>query len=362
MAKRFRYDRPLFAVTLLLLAFGLVMVFSASAVVAMERYHSPAAFLLRQLVGAGIGLTLGWGLMHLDYRKLKDPRIVYSVVFSSMLLLVIPFFLPGAHNTHRWIRLGPLSLQPSELAKPALILFAAFFLERRARTINDLMTLKPLGIYMLFVCALVYKEPDLGTTVALVLIATAMCFSGGMRLRYFAYAGIAALLPLYWAIFHVGYRLRRMSAFLHPWAEAQGNGFQLVQSLISVGTGGISGLGLMNGKQKLFFLPEPQTDFIFAVVNEELGLLGGIFVVSCFMVFLHRGLRIARSAPDAFGRLLAVGITCMIVVQALINFSVVTGLMPTKGIPLPFISYGSSSLIVSLASVGVLLNISQHAN
>lgn len=362
MAKRLAYDRVLFVVTLSLVGLGLVMVFSASAIVALERSQSPYHFVLRQMIGAGLGLALMWAFMRMDYRRLKSPAVVYPALFATIVLLLVVFFLDRAHNTHRWIRLGALSLQPSELAKPTLILFLAFYLESRWRQIQEWAVLRPILAYLALLTALVLFEPDLGTSVALVLIAAAICYAAGLGWRYFGIAALAATPVLYWAVFHVAYRRERILAFLHPWSDPQGASFQIVQSLIAIGSGGVTGRGLMDGRQKLFFLPEPHTDFIFAVTSEELGLLGAGLVVVLFAVFLIRGLRVARRVPDAFGRFLAVGITAMVVVQALINFSVVTGLMPTKGIPLPFISYGSSSLVFTLAAVGVLLNVSQHAN
>lgn len=362
MAKRLAYDRVLFVVTLSLVALGLVMVFSASAMVSLEQAHSPYYFLLRQMVGAALGLALLWALMRLDYRKLKSPAVVYPALFATIVLLTVVFLLDRAHNTHRWIRLGILSLQPSELAKPTLILFLAFYLESRWQRINEWPVLRPILAYLALLAALVLFEPDLGTTVALVLIAAIMCYAAGMGWRYFGYAALASAPVLYWAVFHVAYRRERILAFLHPWSDPRGASFQIVQSLIAIGSGGFAGRGLMEGRQKLFFLPEPHTDFIFSVTSEELGLLGAALVVILFALFLARGLRVARRAPDAFGRFLAVGVTAMVVVQALINFSVVTGLVPTKGIPLPFISYGSSSLVFTLAAVGVLLNVSAQAN
>lgn len=362
MPKRLAYDRVLFVVTLILVGFGLVMVFSASAMVSMERSHSPYFFLFRQLIGAAIGLAAMWALMRFDYRRLNTPLIVYPALFVTVASLALVFFFARSHNAHRWILLGPLSLQPSEIAKPTLILFLAWYLESRCFQLEHWRSLRPVLVYLALVCGLVLLEPDLGTTIALALIAAVMLYIAGLRWRYFA-AGAAMAAPvLYLSVFRVPYRRERILAFLHPWTHAQGIGFQIVQSLIAVGSGGLTGLGLMDGRQKLFFLPEPHTDFIFAVISEELGLIGAVAVVILFGLFLVRGLRVARRAPDSFGRLMAAGITAMVVIEALINFSVVTGLMPTKGIALPFISYGSSSLIATLAATGVLLNISQHCN
>lgn len=361
MAKRVGIDKWLFCSTLLLVVIGVVMVFSASAVMASERFESPYHFLLRQLGWALAGLAAMAGVMNVDYRRWKHPAIVFSFVGVTTLLLVAVFFLDRSHNTHRWVKLGAMSFQPSELAKPALILFLAFFLESRGKSIDDWRhTLLPAVIPAALFAILIVKQPDLGTAMVCLGVTAAILYVAGMRLRYFAYAMVPILPALYFLLFHVGWRRDRILAFLNPWADPQGRGFHVIQSLIAVGTGGVTGLGLMEGKQKLFYLPEPHTDFIYAVVSEELGLIGAVAIAVLFFIFAYRGFRTALRTRDTFGRYLAVGITTMIAVQAFFNMSVVLALLPTKGIPLPFISYGGSSLFVMLASVGVLLNITQQ--
>jgi cell division protein FtsW len=362
MAKRVSVDSWLFTVTLLLIFIGLVMVFSASAVMAKERYGSGYFFLLRQLGWAAAGILAMVVAMKTDYRRYKHPAVVFSLLGLTTLMLISVFFLDRAHHTHRWIHWGPLSLQPSELAKPALILFLAFFLETRTKSMKDWRnTVLPAAVPTLIFIALIVFQPDLGTAIACAAITGCVLFVAGLDLRYLGYAFAASLLPLYFLIFHVAYRRARILAFLDPYADPQGRGFHIIQSLIAVSTGGITGVGLMEGKQKLFYLPEPHTDFIFAVTAEELGLVGALVIVLLFAIFLWRGIRTALRTQDMFGRFLAVGITSMIVVQAFINISVVLGLMPTKGIPLPLVSYGGSSLLVTLACIGVLLNISKQA-
>jgi cell division protein FtsW len=242
-----------------------------------------------------------------------------------------------------------------------LILFLAFFLENRLKSIDDWRhTLLPAIVPAALFAILIVKQPDLGTAVVCLTVTATILYLAGMRLRYFAYALLPILPVLYYLLFHVGWRRERILAYLNPWADPQGRGFHVVQSLIAVGTGGVTGIGLMEGKQKLFYLPEPHTDFIYAVAAEELGLIGAVFIAVLFFIFAYRGFRTALRMRDPFGRFLAAGITTMIVVQAFFNMSVVLALLPTKGIPLPFISYGGSSLFVMLASVGVLLNITQH--
>ena len=362
MAKRISVDRLLFIVTLILVFVGLVMVFSASAVMAKERYHSGYFFLLRQLGWAVAGFIAMLAGMRIDYRRLKHPAVVFSLLGLTTLMLISVFFLDRAHNTHRWIHFAGFSFQPSELAKPVLILFLAFFLENRTKSMDDWRnTLLPAVLPTLIFVGLIVFQPDLGTAIACAAVTVCILFVAGLEVKYLAYAFAGSLLPLYFLIFHVAYRRDRILAFLDPYSDPQGRGFHIIQSLIAVSTGGLTGVGLMEGKEKLFYLPEPHTDFIFSVLGEELGLLGCVTVVLLFAVFLWRGMRTALRTQDMFGRFLAVGITSMVVVQALINISVVLGLMPTKGIPLPLISYGGSSLFITLACIGVLLNVTKQA-
>jgi cell division protein FtsW len=363
MAKRVSVDGWLFTVTLILVFVGLVMVFSASAVMAKERYGSGYFFLLRQIGWAAGGIAAMLVAMMLDYRRYKHPAVVFSVLGVTTLLLISVFFLDRAHNTHRWIHFGGFSFQPSEVAKVAIILFLAYFLENRTHSMSDWRnTLLPAALPTAMFLALIVLQPDLGTAIACAAITACIMFVAGLELRYLGYASLASLIPLYFLIFRVAWRWDRIKAFVNPYSDPQGKGFHIIQSLIAVSTGGITGLGFMEGKQKLFYLPEPHTDFIFAVTAEELGLLGSLVLLSLFGIFLWRGVRTALRTQDMFGRLLAVGITSMVVVQAFINISVVLGIMPTKGIPLPFVSYGGSSLFVTLACVGVLLNITKQTD
>ncbi len=362
MAKRVSVDRWMFTVTAILVFVGLVMIFSASAVMAKERFGSAYEFLLKQLVFAVAGFAAMILAMKVDYKRLQHPALVFSFLGATSLLLVSVFFLDRAHGTHRWFHVGPVSLQPSELAKPALILFLAWFLQNKTKSMDDWRnTLLPAVAPTMVFLGLIVFQPDLGTAIACAGITACVLFVAGIRLRWFGYAILAAALPLYFLIFHVAYRRDRILAFWNPYADPKGFGFHIIQSLIAVATGGVTGLGLMEGKQKLFYLPEPHTDFIFAVTAEELGLVGALAVIVLFAIFLWRGTRAALRTQDNFGRFLAVGITSMIVLQAFINISVVLGLMPTKGIPLPLVSYGGSSLFVTLMCVGVLLNITKQA-
>lgn len=363
MARKLESDRILFGAVVVLVVFGLVMVFSASAVLAAERYGSSYHFLVRQGVWAALGIAGMVAMMSFDYRQLRNPRIIFPALALQLLLLITVFLMPSRHDTHRWLYSGPLSFQPSELAKILLVIFFAYFLDQRKGAVNDFRhTLLPLGLVVGLTVLLILKEPDLGTSLAIILIAAAMLFAAGLDLRYFIVTGVAVGPMLYLAVVHATYRLNRLIAFLHPGTDPLGKGFQILQSLIAVGSGGILGVGLMEGRQKLFFLPEPQTDFIYAVISEEIGFVGAIIVVALFAVILWRGIRAAAFCADGFGKLLAIGLTVLLVGQALVNISVVIGLLPTKGIPLPFISYGGTSLLMNLIAVGILLNISQHAS
>jgi cell division protein FtsW len=367
--RRLENDRVLFGVTLGLCLLGAVMIFSASAVIAKEQYGHSYYFLLRQAAWLVIGLAGMFVLMRTDYRRLREPVVVYSILCTVGLMLVGAFFMDKSHATHRWIRYGPVGIQPSEIAKLAVILYLAWFLDLKRRSAASmefckgdfLQNILPALGPILVCVALILAQPDLGTSVDIVLIAAAVLYVAGLSWKWIV-AGAAAALPmLYLLITHVAYRQARLMAFLNPDSDPQGAGFQLLQSLIAVGSGGFTGVGLMESKQKLFYLPEAQTDFIYAVICEELGFVGALVVIVLFAVYGWRGLRAAFSAPDGFGRLLAVGITAMVIFQALINFAVVLGMVPTKGIPLPFISYGGSSLLVMLLATGVLLNISQQS-
>jgi len=366
MAQRLRTDWILFSTVVLMVLFGALMIYSASSVVADIRMGSSYYFALRQLIWIAIAIPLMMFMKRLHYRRLQTPAVAFTAMGLVVILLAAVYFADP--KQHRWIRFGPFGgLQPSEFAKPAIIFFLAWFLSSKLQegkpTFMDdwrntlLPAIAPTSVFL----ALIVFQPDLGTPIACAGITACILFVAGIRLRYFGYALAASILPLYFLIFHVAYRRDRILAFLNPYADPQGRGFHMIQSLIAVSTGGITGLGLMEGRQKLFYLPEPQTDFIFAVTAEELGLVGSLAVIILFAIFLWRGTRVALRTSDPFGRFLAVGITSMITLQAFINISVVLGLMPTKGIPLPFVSYGGSSLFVTLACVGVLLNITKQA-
>ena len=364
MARKLQSDEWLFAAAVGLALFGVVMVYSASAVVAGAAQGQGREFqyVARQGVWTGVGLLVMWLAARVDYRVLRGGRVVYGLLALTAVLLLAVFAFPEVNGARRWIRFGGFTLQPSELSKVVLALFLARFLERRAgEEGNFRATFVPALAPAALLILLVVAEPDLGTALMLATVTFVMLFTAGARLGHLALAAAPALVGLLGLLVLVPWRLKRLMVFLDPWADPQGAGYQVVQSLVAVGSGGVNGLGFAEGKQKFFFLPFAHSDFIFAVVGEELGLLGALLVVLVFGFFLWRGMRAALAAPDRFGMLLGTGIVVGIVAQAFFNMSVVLSLMPTKGIPLPFVSYGGSSTVLTLFAVGVLLNISQQA-
>jgi len=363
MAKKLRPDWVLFVSTLSLVIFGVVMVFSSSAVLAKTIHDDPNYFSFKQITAAVLGLALMFIVMNVDYHLYRKPSIVFTLLSTAVAMLVVVYFLAATRNVHRWIQLPHFSFQPSELAKLAVIFFLAYFLENRKDKINSVQfTLAPIFIIVGVLAGLIVFEPDLGTAVAIILTVCVLLFVAGLDLRWFAVPALLSVPAFYFLVYLKPWRWDRIMTFMHPDRDPTGAGFHIKQSLVSVGSGGLFGLGYMEGKQKLFFLSEGHTDFIFAVVGEELGLIGACAVLVLFLVFLWRGLRTSAKAPDTFGFYLALGITMMVCVQAFINMSVVLALVPTKGIALPFLSYGGSSFVVMLAAVGILLNVSQQSS
>jgi cell division protein FtsW len=362
MARKLKSDMLLFWVTLALLVVGMAWVYSASAVQA-EREHNDAAYVLvRQALWAMLGVACFLVTMRLDYRWYRRPAVLTAMLAVITTALVVVYLLPKVHNSHRWLGFGGLGIQPSELAKLVTIVFIAATLEEwleRRELFKPVMTRVGTQVAVFFV--LIVFEPDLGSAASLAAVACSMLFVAGISFKWVA--GMAVAAPPVAALFVwlEPYRAHRIMAFWDPWSDRDRAGFQVVQSFIAVGTGGVFGKGFMRGVQKLLYLPEAHNDFIFAVIAEEQGLIGATLVLAFFGIVAWRGLRTARRAPDAYGSLLATGITAMLALQALMNMSVVLGLVPAKGIALPFVSAGGSSMVVSLAAMGILLNVSQHA-
>ena len=356
------YDRGLIMTVLALLGFGLIMVFSASTVVSAELYGSQTSIFTRQLLFVLIGLVGLMVSMNIDYHFYQKGAVIYSLLLLSLALLLYLLVAPESGGVQRWIRLGPANFQPSELAKLAVILLTSFYLVTRKEEFHSFRRgLLPYLAVVGAIVLLVLLEPDLGTAASIALTALFLLFLGGLRYRYLLGRVLAAVPVLYFLVVRVPYRLDRFLAFLYPDRDPYGMGYQIRQSLIAVGSGGWSGLGYAQGKQKLSFLPEPHTDFIFAVVGEELGLLGCCTVVVLFGLFFWRAARISVRADSPFGTYLGLGIACMVILQAFVNMSMVVSLLPTKGLPLPFVSVGGSSMIMTMTAVGILLNISSHA-
>ena len=362
MARKLYPDKWLFAATIGLALFGVVMVYSASAMLAQSEHHGHFYYVIKQAIWTAIGLVAMLAAMQFDYNRLRDRRIVYGLLLLTVFMLLAVFAFSPINGARRWIKFSGFSVQPSEVSKLALAIFLAYFLEKRVGEEREFWrTFIPCGMVTALLAALVVAEPDFGTSLMLAVTFVVVVYTAGARLSHLAMAAAPALAVAAGLLIFVPWRMARLVTFLDPWADPQKSGFQVVQSLIAVGSGGPNGLGFAQGKQKMLFLPFAHSDFIFAVIGEELGLLGTMAVLLVFGLFLWRGIRTSLLAPDRFGKLLSLGIVTGIVAQALFNMSVVLSLVPTKGIPLPFISYGGSSLVPTLAAVGILLNISQHS-
>lgn len=363
--KRKAPDVVLFFTVIALLTIGLVMVFSSSEITSYARHHGDAFYYLKkQLLWATLGLTVMTFLMNFDYWKLRK-FVVSGLVLSFILLIAV--LVPGIGKTvngaQRWINLGFFSFQPSEIIKLSLVLFMAYGLSVQKDKLKSFKQgLLPFLAVLGLACGLILKQPDLGTAMAAAGTVFVMLFAAGASYNHLGSLGATGLGAVVLAILFEPYRLKRIFAFLDPFADPKGAGFHIIQSLYAIGSGGIFGLGLGQSRQKFFYLPEQHTDFIFAIIGEELGFLGGSLVILLFLLFVWRGLKIAISSPDPFASLLAVGLTSMIILQAGLNLGVVTGSLPVTGIPLPFISFGGTSLVFTLIGVGVLLNISRYTS
>jgi cell division protein FtsW len=361
MARKLASDKTLFAALVALSLFGCVMIYSASAVSAAATGGNPYRYLVKQIAALVTGGLAAFVIYRTDYRFFGRPAVVYGAYGGAWLLCVAALFHAPINAARRWISLGPFTLQPSELLKIGLVLLLAYHVARKTQASGDPeRALLPAVIFTALAAGVVVLEPDLGTATCYVILCAILLWLAGVRARYFwlVTAGSVPLLAL--LAFSASYRRARVFTFLRPDADPLGRGFQALQSLIAVGAGGWWGNGLGSGRQKLFFLPYPHTDFIFAIVGEELGFVGAMGVVLAFGIVAWRGMRAARRAPDSFAAFLAAGATALLVVQAAINLSVVLCLVPTKGLPLPFVSYGGSSLVASWMAAGLILNISQH--
>jgi cell division protein FtsW len=354
----------MFGIAAALGLFGSMMVYSASAMFSLKETESVSQniYFYKQIGFTLVGLAAMYGVSRIDYHFFQKPWVVYTGVAVTCVLLLAVFGFPEINGARRWIRFGGFSFQPSELAKIALPVFLAYWLTKKEDMVGSIReTVIPLLLGLGLLGGLVFMEKDLGTTIVLCAIFSAVYFAAGARVLHLASVGIVLVLGGAAAILFAPWRVARMMAFLDPFKYADDEAYQVVQSLYAIGSGGILGEGYAQGAQKLFYLPYPYSDFIFSVVGEELGLVGTLAVVIAFGLLLWRGARAAVLAPDRFGMLLGIGIITGIIVQALFNISVVISILPAKGIPLPFISYGGSSVVVTMMGVGILLSISRHA-
>ena len=362
MEREYRTDWFIFAIAAGLALFGTMMVYSASAMIAHRETQGASQFtyFYKQLAFTVGGIVLMLIISQIDYRRFERPAAVYGLLTVTAAALVAVFFFPEINGARRWIRVGTFSLQPSEVAKISLPIFLSYFLVKNQEKVGDLKaTVLPCLGVLGFLSILIVLEPDLGTTIVLCLIFASVYFSAGAKLAHFAVVAASAVAAACALVLVAPWRVERVMAFMDPFKHSDDAGYQVVQSLYAIGSGGIFGEGFAKGQQKLFYLPYPHSDFIFSVVGEELGLIGTLAVVIAFGLLLWRGARAALNATDTFGMLLGIGLTTGIVVQALFNISVVISILPAKGIPLPFISYGGSSVLVTLAAAGILMSISR---
>lgn len=363
MARKQRSDAVLFGTTLLLLVVSMAWVYSASVVRATRDFGDPGYFVVKQGLWIALGMALLIAAMKVNYHRYCNRTALLWFAGVTAMALVLVLFGPEVKGGHRWIGIGHFGGQPSELAKLVAILFVAMVLERR---LEEQEALEPglfqAGLLVLAFAALIFLEPDLGTGIVLIATVLVMMFVSGLPYRWVLTAALALPPPLAALLWLMPHSRQRLLTFLDPWKDPQHGGYQVIQSWTAIGSGGVWGKGFTAGVQKMFYLPEPHNDYIFAVIAEEQGLIGATVVLLCFVLIAWRGLRVARRAPDAFGALLATGLTAMIGIQAMVNLGVVVGILPSKGIPLPFVSAGGSSMVVSLVAMGVLLNISQQAS
>jgi cell division protein FtsW len=362
MARKLKSDKVLFLAVLFLVCVSAVMVCSASAAMALQKNWDVSRFLFKQVTWVLVGFLLMGVTMRIHYRDYQQPFVIWSALAGlALALLFVLFFAPVINGSRRWIGIGGIGVQPSELAKLVMVIFVADLLARRMERVNEVKAvLLPVSLVLGPLAGLILLQPDLGTAVFLVIVTSVLIFSAGLSYRYLVGLTLAFIPAFIALVMTHEYRMSRIQSWLDPWKDPLGEGFQIIQSLIAVGTGGVVGRGFMHGQQKMSFLPEPQTDFIYSVISEEFGLIGATLVMLTFCVIAWRGYSIATRTTDRFGAFLALGLTALVAVQALINISVVLGVLPNKGLPLPFVSAGGSSMLISMLAVGILLNVSQH--
>lgn len=361
MKKRGAFDFGFFLIVMILLSFGLVMVFSASSASAFYQFNDSYYFVKKQLIWAVLGMFAMFFMASYDYKKLG--KLAFPLLAVSVVLLIAVYFVGTTINgAKRWLGIGSLTFQPSEVAKLAIIIFFSYSLSKRKNKVKKFLTgLLPYLIILGVIAGLLMLEPHLSGTGIIFLTGVILLFVGGARVFHFVMLALPVVAGVIVAVTTSAYRWKRVTAFLNPWAYKMDDGWQIIQSLYAIGSGGLFGLGLGRSRQKFLYIPEPHSDFIFSILCEELGLIGAVTVLLLFLFLIWRGLKIALNAPDTFGCLLAIGVTSLIAVQVLINIAVVTSSMPVTGMPLPFFSAGGSSLLFIMAGMGIVLNISRYS-
>ncbi len=357
-----RFDLVLFIAVLILISFGLIMIYSASSIWAEYKFHDAFHYVKQQSLFIAIGIGLLLIVSKIDYKNYYNKT---NIILGACLLLLILVLIPGIgsvrNGSRSWFGIGSFGIQPSEFAKLGLIIFASKYLSNSNKFLKDIKKgVIPILLVVMLFFGLIMLQPDLGTGTVLVVSIIAMLFIAGVDMKFFYISGLIGVIGIVILILIAPYRMDRITSFLNPWQDPLGTGFQIIQSLYAIGPGGLLGMGFLNSRQKHFYLPEPQTDFIFSIISEEFGVLGVIIVSSLFIIVLYRGIKIALNAKNLFAKYLAFGMVFQILFQTVMNLMVVIGLIPVTGVTLPFLSYGGSSLLISLISIGILLNISQN--
>ncbi len=358
-----KIDKPLLIVCLLIAIFGLVMIYSASFVWAEYKFQDPYKFVKMQTIFFLIGLVIMYFLTKLDYHiYYKYANIILIICATLLILVLIPGIGSIRNGSRSWFGIGSLGIQPSEFAKIGLIIYVSKYLTNNKKTMKSITkgVLPILGVIAFFFL-IIMMEPDFGTAMVIVITLVVLIFTSGVNISFFVKIGLLGLLGIVSIIIAAPYRMKRIVSFLNPWSDPLGSGYQILQSLYAIGPGGLLGQGFLKSRQKYFYLPEPQTDFIFSIISEELGFLGILIVSSLFFIIFYRGMTISLKSKDLFGKFLAFGLSFGLIIQAVLNLMVVVGLIPVTGVTLPFLSYGGSSLLVSMASIGILLNISKNS-
>ena len=359
-----KYDIILFIAVILLITFGLIMIYSASSIWAEYKFNDSFKYVKHQLLFFIVGLILMIEISKIDYNLYyKKSNLILGICFVLLLLVLIPGIGSIRNGSRSWFGIGSFGIQPSEFMKIALIIFTAKYLQDNEKSLKSIRkgVLPILGV-LLFIFGLIMLQPDFGTGMIIVLSILCMMFIAGVNIKFFIGLGLVGVIGIVGLILIAPYRMDRITSFINPWSDPLGTGFQIIQSLYAIGPGGLLGQGFLNSRQKQFYLPEPQTDFIFSIISEEFGFLGVIIVSTLFIIILYRGIKIALNTKDLFSKYLAFGLVFQILIQSVMNLMVVIGLIPVTGVTLPFLSYGGSSLLISMISIGILLNISRNSN